>query len=250
MSYEPTNGILERALAQSALLREWEAQHPELSTAWDAALREDDARQRKNKHLTEQRGRMAAHLSACGASADAIECIVGGFGLGETAALAAVRKFIKAPETFLLLTGGPGAGKTAAASRLMLQAQRFGWCANCWLEARSYSSLNGLVVRAAELARKSVFGPEADAFWQQLARVEWLLLDELGTEPMPEKGLWLGMLDALIDERWREKRKTALTTNLDPATFAKRYGARIADRVAGDGLVVGCGDVSLRRKSA
>jgi DNA replication protein DnaC len=58
-----------------------------------------------------------------------------------------------------------------------------------------------------------------------------LVLDDIGTEFNDGKGMFAAKLDRLLDARYREYRRTLITTNLTGAALAERYDSRVIDRI-------------------
>jgi DNA replication protein DnaC len=139
-----------------------------------------------------------------------------------------------------LLAGNAGTGKTVTARWLLEQAYRSGSASSSrWVCPR------GIFITAAALFN-AVFAKRP---LDELELVELLVLDDVGA---PHESGWpLGVLDALIDTRWRECRSTIVTSNLlprpkleqaepDQTTFRGRYPrvySRLCD-ASGPGLVV------------
>jgi DNA replication protein DnaC len=67
-----------------------------------------------------------------------------------------------------------------------------------------------------------------------LERQRHLVIDDLGVEYGDKSGVWQSRIDALLDARYRDYRKTIITTNLDPKAIAERYGQRVGDRLRED----------------
>lgn len=149
-----------------------------------------------------------------------------GGGLLETPALAALRE----PSTITVLSGLPGCGKSMAA----------GW----WLYSWATESMGaGLWVTAARLSRWSRYDTRE---MDRLIRVPRLVLDDLGTEYIDEKGSFMATLDEVINERYAGKRPLVITTNLNAADWRERYGERISDRIREAGAFKTAGSLSLR----
>ncbi len=151
----------------------------------------------------------------------------------ETPALTAIKAFVD-PEnakTFLVLAGGIGTGKTAAASWPLLER-------------------HGKLVKAIELTRHGVYDTE---FWDALRGAGLLVVDDLGTEPRDEKGWAASNFDALLDHRYDWQLKTILTTNLTADRFKEAYcsgsGTRALDRLRKAGTFVAIPGDSMRRGS-
>jgi DNA replication protein DnaC len=81
---------------------------------------------------------------------------------------------------------------------------------------------------------------------RRLQRVGVMVLDDLGCEGADPKGTILWCLTELLDWRWRNLKKTLITSNLTAARFAAKYGARIVDRLMHDGTCTGVEGPNLR----
>lgn len=202
-------------------MREWVEANPAIAVAWDEA-REENAQRLEARHdfITRNSALLAADVPD--RIRDAIHS-----GLNESVAVKAVRTFIGSSKTFLLLTGSPGCGKSVAAAE------------GIWARRA------GVFFRAVSAAKLSAFDTADRQAFDKLCRTPLLVLDDLGAETLHDG--WRPALDELIDERYGARRRTILTSNLDPQGFKARYGDRIADRIRGDGYVQQCGDKSLRR---
>lgn len=135
---------------------------------------------------------------------------------------------------FLVLFGKTGTGKTVAACLVLSEILRR-------IDASSRPSGGdaqrvppGLFVRANTLARLSAYDA-ADREWLESAiRTPCLVLDDLGSEAAND--IFKAQLYELLDRRYARSRRTIITSNLDKATFAKRYGERISDRLREKGM--------------
>ncbi len=148
--------------------------------------------------------------------------------LKETDAIRAVDNWRKGGKTFLVLEGGVGVGKTYAASHFVAQP-------------------GGLFVKTMDIARKSAFDTEG---WNQLYTTPFLAIDDLGSEPLDEKGWALSAILGLIDRRYDEAAHTVITTNLSLDQIRKRYGqdgGRLFDRLREAADWVQLGGKSMRR---
>lgn len=154
-----------------------------------------------------------------------------------TAAVESAREFISGSRTLLVLAGGTGCGKTVAGCVAIDE----------YLQRDGYRFRRvGRFVKAIDLVRAGTFDAE---FWEGHERSPLLVIDDLGTEPLDEKGWALANLAALIDKRYDACRKTILTTNLDVARFKARYcndGGRLADRIREAGAFIEFDGKSLR----
>lgn len=149
----------------------------------------------------------------------------------DSEAATAVQKFIDSEQTFLVLAGKVGCGKTAAACQML-------------------DKLGGRFVKAAAVTRAR-FDDEA---WDDLLRARSLVVDDLGTETMDGKGWSAGALAELFDHRYDWQAKTILTTNLDPEAFKARYceqdGGRFLSRLREAGQFVVVSQDSLRGRAS
>lgn len=127
--------------------------------------------------------------------------------------------------TTLLILGGVGSGKTVAA---------------CWWLLRASE---GLFVTAARLSRWPRY---EDARMRELLRAPRLVIDDLGTEYMDEKGNFMAILDEVVADRSANERQTFLTSNLTSELFKARYGERIVDRIRESGMVFSLAETSKR----
>lgn len=156
----------------------------------------------------------------------------------DTDAVRKVLEFVDGRKTLLVLAGGTGCGKTVAACVGL----------DSWVIVENGTVRRvGRFVKSIDLVRAGTFDGD---FWDDLAEASMLVIDDLGTEPLDEKGWALANLAALIDQRYDANRKTILTTNLDVARFKARYcndGGRLADRIREAGAFVEFDGASLRR---
>jgi DNA replication protein DnaC len=150
----------------------------------------------------------------------------------------------------LVLSGGPGCGKTVAAAM---------WVASFVRNIANWDTHNDpdycihpkmisarpVWVTAAKLARWERY---EQAEMEKLLKTPRLVIDDLGGEFLDKGGFYASLLDEVVNERQGESRPTIMTTNLDAEAFKSRYGERITDRIREGGRFVGCGSDSLRRK--
>lgn len=150
-----------------------------------------------------------------------------------TESLAAISK----QTDILVLSGGPGCGKSVAAA--------------FWLVFNSIDRNDaglwgaGFWITAASLSRGYAYDQEA---FSKLTKKHALVIDDLGTEYQDQKERYLATLAEIVETRFAREKLTLITTNLGPSEFKARYGERLADRIREDGSFVECGTVSLRRK--
>lgn len=163
----------------------------------------------------------------------------------ERPAVAVVRGWWGLDLRFLILYGETGTGKTVAACSTFLAMRRtVRWDGG---STEDWDSAACGFWTAAELARGSHFGDEAEELRRHLEGLTLLVIDDLGVE-LAHEG-WQSSLESLIDNRdGRPHSRTVLTTNLSckrsrrdpnaPSPFEQRYGARIARRIRESGTVM------------
>lgn len=125
-------------------------------------------------------------------------------------------------ESLLVLAGPPGVGKSLAA-------------------AVPLERNTGVYVTAPDLAQLD--GPA-----EKCKSVDWLVIDDLGTEHVGGGGFAISRLVGVIVARFEERLPTIVTTNLVRPDFTSRYGDRIEDRLHGGGRYVALVGESLRRR--
>lgn len=207
---------------------------------------ERDIRVVVREHEEAEAARLGDHLSRCGVPTVILEAAKS--PSLPTPATAAVNAWLPGTESFLVLLGRPGSGKSVAAATILRAARK----STAFLGSDGpvatwrYSSRGGLFVRAGALAT-GVFADEGRARFERSLAVQFLVLDELGAERIDNSGIWLSMLDELIGHREANRLRTVITSNLTLAQFAERYGDRVVSRLRGAGNVVGCGDTDLRK---
>lgn len=142
--------------------------------------------------------------------------------LHDTPAVVAVRDWLTTPKTILVLTGVPDRGKTVAACSAM--------------DVRG-----GRFVKAIELVRRGMFDND---FWDGLYAAPLVVVDDLGTEPIDEKGYALANIHALLDRAYDGAPRLIVTANLSLDTLRTKYlasdGGRSLDRVREAGQIVEC----------
>ena len=147
----------------------------------------------------------------------------------ETEALRAALSLGVDGRIVMLLGGGVGVGKTIAA------------CIAAWQVPGSVR-----FVRAIDLVRHGAFDPE---YWDDLADCAALVLDELGGEPLDERGWALSCILDLIVKRYDSGKRTWITLNLPIEPFFARYGTdgeRLRDKLRECGRYVEVKGKSLR----
>lgn len=131
----------------------------------------------------------------------------------ETASLNLVLRLLDGEGALLVLSGGPGLGKSSAAAVGLVRK-------------------GGLWVNAPDLAAPPMDG---DTTNKRMRDVALLVLDDVGLEHSPS-GYAASRICGVLDARESELRPTIVTTNLSDAQFKVRYGERLASRLNGDPL--------------
>lgn len=220
----------------------WDQENQAFSKAWtEAQFDHQEWRRRRNQEEAEAAWRedlSASILAGSGAPEVAIEACT---ALDEQSqGVVAVRGMATQGKTILLLSGGPGTGKTVAAVSAVV--------------ARAKREEGSVFVRAASAARMSLFADEDKATFKRMCETGLLVIDDLGVETFHDG--WRALLDELIDMRYSNGRATIITTNLPPTadvgqpSIRARYGERIADRIRQSGSITMCGDASRRKRQA
>lgn len=83
--------------------------------------------------------------------------------------------------------------------------------------------------------------------WQSIEAADAMVLDDPGTEFLDRAGSMGVRMDGLLDARYREIRKTLITTNLCVEDFSARYGERVMDRIRDGGCFYEFTAESMRR---
>ncbi|NRD68483.1 hypothetical protein HRD49_42840 [Corallococcus exiguus] len=123
------------------------------------------------------------------------------------------------PHPWLLLMGPPDTGKTQAAVAALAAFVR----AYPWGRASGggRQALPALFLAAAEFASMDVFSQAGRERLEDVRRAQLLVLDDVGTERLGDVGL--GLLHDVLDARYRDRRRTVLTTHLGRKDFLARF---------------------------
>lgn len=143
-------------------------------------------------------------------------------GNGEPANVG-LREWAANPSGFALLVGVNGAGKTHAATAVLIDCLERDYSCR-WYSARFLAN---------DLVGESFNQPPVTKTWNAATRCELLLLDDLGTERSSEPAR--ERIAELLDRRYLDKLPTIVTTNIDGKDLFDRE-PRIASRLV-SGLV-------------
>ena len=145
----------------------------------------------------------------------------------------------------LVLCGGMGTGKTVAAAWWLSHVR--GKAVTIHEAVRTYSAWKRASAgRVLEEARDAL---------ERLARIDCLLLDELGQESDSDAEGAREVLHWIVDRRQSKRRRTLILTNLSTRDLGDRfvrgvYDARTADRLRTVGQVVQVAGASMRGRAA
>ncbi len=141
-----------------------------------------------------------------------------------------VRDFLDSGQSFLVLSGGKGTGKTGSA---------------CW----SLGQIDGgRFLDAPEITGMSIREKEQ---WDRVRGAPLVVLDDLGTERRDEKGYFIGGFFDLFNGCYSGCTRLVITCNISREQFASEpdqggYGARVYDRLRETGRWVTVGGESIR----
>lgn len=152
-------------------------------------------------------------------------------------ALDGVKDFIRdgAKLSTLVLAGGMGTRKTGAAT---------------WWASQVASMGRVAFVSGWDLSRAMGFDEGSRKLMQRLLEVDYLVIDDLGSEYADQKGFFAAGVSALCCSRdAAATRKTVITGNFTDAGFKHSY-PRLADRMRARGLFFVVDGDSVRGKSS
>lgn len=221
-------------------LEAWEQANPELAREWaecNAAYAQREEELERQKWEAAQELYTFEHLTRLGAPRECVDAVR---NPQETNALKYAREFWSISAWCMTLLGGPGSGKTTAATWLALQytertpRQRVVW------------------VRAVAESAKPLFGAEAEVRKQQCRSADVLVVDDAlvsaskkADGSYPDNPAWRQWLEDVLDARWGNHRKTIITSNASGDEFKARLGVRLMDRL-GTGMRFNLGAESMR----
>jgi DNA replication protein DnaC len=159
-----------------------------------------------------------------------IDAIMAGSLVGQ--ALEFAKQFRNDEERrILVLSGEKGTGKTTAGAWIVAQdpptpaSMRHLYNA----KGRWFGELHPRFVSSSDLQTVGLYDHERQA---PLKVCSVLAVDDLGMEYRDSKGVFLAVLDAILDARYRAMLWTVITTNiLEMKEFVEQYGQRLADRI-------------------
>ncbi len=164
----------------------------------------------------------------------------------EDDALRFAREFKDSDDLFLVLSGGLGTRKTGAACWLLTQLK---------LEYSDHFRSSGedndtwRFISADDYSKSFGFDDKAQKLDDDLRSVNWLVLDDLGTEFNDAKGWFAQHFNSLMNYRYSNMKRTIITTNQSVDEFKKLY-PRVWDRIRETGRFLIIGGASKRQKKA
>lgn len=206
---------------------------------------EEHLRREKAEHEAYLRLRVPDELKNWGFSPQALDDLDAKDFDAKREHLVAAEQYLadQGPIWFVLL-GTTSQGKTVAATYAARELmRRFG----LRLRPNGVAVQDAVFVRAATLARLSLYDSQDRAFFELLCAVKLLVLDDLGTEHLADTTK--AHLEELFDTRYAERLHTIITSNLDAAAFRARYGPRIAERIKQVSVISSGKGPSLRKKA-
>ena len=139
----------------------------------------------------------------------------------------------------LLLSGDPGLGKTFLSASIARVVSEKGFSVVYDTAGHIFSRFE-----AAKFSRGDEDDPAAVDV-RRFLRCDLLILDDLGTEMTT--ALVQSALYELVNTRLLEKRKTIISTNLNPDDLGRRYGAAMLSRLMGEYRVLPFFGEDIRR---
>lgn len=124
---------------------------------------------------------------------------------------------------FLLCSGGEGNGKTHLCEAFVLRKRDMGILTR-------YNTVTEVLSMFRQAVRQDTNMPPVDILLKNYAEARYLILDDYGAQY--ETSWEMGIIDALIDTRYRAKRVTILTTK-DISEVPERMSSRFSDPEVG-----------------
>jgi DNA replication protein DnaC len=232
---------------QSVLEQAINRMTPEEWEAHDQRIRDE-----RERELQAQAGAKAQarrqDLAQWGVPRKDIERVIAG-DLDETEPLQIAKRFASGlralagsagsdtPCTVLVLSGPPGCGKTTAAASLLAWRDA-PWASRC--------AHHPIFIPVSRLIRWNRFEEKAMVALEKAAA---LVIDDLGSEYMDDKGAFLSFFDGLLNARYADWLPTVITTNLSASQFRGRYGTRAIDRLREVGRFIEIRGESMRGRT-
>lgn len=136
----------------------------------------------------------------------------------------------------LLLAGPVGTGKSSAAGIVCKEAVRLGKTIAWWYLPDLFQILGGRDWQSQDLARLTI---------QRSIGADLLVWDDFGVAGLPE---WkIGLLDQIVEGRYRRDRPMLVTTNLSKKSLEDPALARLNDRWAERRFAIVISGESMRR---
>jgi len=135
-----------------------------------------------------------------------------------------LQTLLKTPKNYtnILLCGKTGVGKTTLAEGFLGEAQKSGKLA---------IEISAFLMNEQFTKFHTTFTHEREDYLAPLLSSDYLLIDDLGTEPI-KKNITIEYLYLLLSEREKAGKFTIITTNLDLGGILDRYGERIFSRIS------------------
>ncbi len=227
----PNFGDLRATLAFGAAVKAWDAANPELRARW-LELSEQLTEHEQAEGERERAEAMARYVFRSLKTSGAGEREVDAAREPDMTwpGLVAAAAWWPTDKTWLVMAGATGTGKSVASAWLILKTLEAGGSA--------------VFKQAADLASMSTYDEGRDEL-DRLKRVTLLVVDDFGTENLTDHAG--GLLYVLFDARHSARKRTVLTSNLVGHSLTARFGPRIADRIAQDGIAKELRGKSLRR---
>ncbi len=127
--------------------------------------------------------------------------------------------------TSLILSGGPGTGKTHLALSVAKQIAQIGFQAKYLTTRKLLRQIRDTWNKRSELTEQQII--------DQLADVDLLIIDEIGVQRGTDDEL--NTIFEIIDERYQKSRPSILITNLPWQELKQVIGERSADRLRDSG---------------
>ena len=156
--------------------------------------------------------------------------------LDDSKPLGYLRDFDQVATSIMVLAGAVGCGKTTAAAWWLATSDR--------VYTTRAKLLDPVFITVSRIQRLSRY---SEAEMKPIEFARRLVIDDLGSEYLDDKGNFQASMDALINARYENRIPTVITTNLTPDAFKERYGERVADRIRESGRFLSISAPSFRK---